>query len=308
MVVVVGGGEGVEGLVERARRSRPCCVYIHRTAEVFAALAATRTEEMEEEPPPTPGAADKGQGQAAAAVEEAPASSSSSAAASASAAIAAARREVDLMPHHDNLPATGYALNNADLVRFPLCFWDMYMCVYVCVYVCVCECVVGRMTHVMGCFTHVYVRAVASHDSLTFVSITLNVQAVRLARAEAQLQRALAQAATALMEATTNNNSNHSRQHQDCSRRKSKGKGKGKGSSSDPPLALTADVTALQSLEDGQPPVPLLLVNSLGWARENELVEVVSSRADVRVTDAEGRPVLSQVRFCLAWGRWADGG
>jgi len=280
-------------------------VYIHRTAEVFAALAATRTKEMEEEekeePPPTPGAADKGQGQAAAAVEEAPASSSSSAAASASAAIAAARREVDLMPHHDNLPATGYALNNADLVRFPLCFWDMYVCACVCV-------IVGRMTHVMGCFTHVYVRAVASHDSLTFISITLNVQAVRLARAEAQLQGALAQAATALMEATTNNNSNHSRQHQHCSRRKSKGKGKGKGSSSDPPLALTADVTALQSLEDGQPPVPLLLVNSLGWAREHELVEVVSSRADVRVTDAEGRPVLSQVRFCLAWGRWADGG
>lgn len=31
--------------------------------------------------------------------------------------MAEARREVDLLPHHDNLPATGYALNNADLVR-----------------------------------------------------------------------------------------------------------------------------------------------------------------------------------------------
>lgn len=61
------------------------------------------------------------------------------------------------------------------------------------------------------------------------------------------------------------------------------------------PLALTADLTALKTLEDGQPPVPLVLVNSLGWAREGELVEVVVSRADVKVVDSAGRAVLSQV-------------
>ena len=66
-------------------------------------------------------------------------------------------------------------------------------------------------------------------------------------------------------------------------------------------MTLTADLTALRTLEDGQPPVPLVLVNSLGWARTGELVEVVVSRADVLVQDAEGRPVVSQV------GGWVGG-
>lgn len=92
------------------------CVWQCRTAEAFAALAATRSAQTQPEPQQQEQGQD-GSSQAAARVAAA------SAAAEASALVAAGRREVDLLPHHDNLPATGYALNNADLVR---------VCVHVC--------------------------------------------------------------------------------------------------------------------------------------------------------------------------------
>lgn len=84
---------------------RPSWMYMrtHRTAEAFAALAATRQEQEDDESKASSVPAQQQAG-AAAGVE------------AASVLVAGARREVDLLPHHDNLPATGYSLNNADLV------------------------------------------------------------------------------------------------------------------------------------------------------------------------------------------------
>lgn len=105
----------------------PYPMYMRRAAEAFAALAATRqqettaaavaaAEEVEERGKRLAalqaGAREGEEDGAARAITAAAASGEKGP----SALVAQARREVDLLPHHDNLPATGYALNNADLV------------------------------------------------------------------------------------------------------------------------------------------------------------------------------------------------
>jgi len=121
---------------------------------------------------------------------------------------------VDLLPHHDNLPVTGYNFNNIDLLL--------------------------RLRRASSLLENVISQAIAATAAATAPA------AVEKEKISPSLAAAAAAAAM--------------------------GEEEEEGRLSLPPslppsLHLTMDADALRRIEDGQSPVPVLVVNTLGWTR-----------------------------------------
>ena len=123
---------------------------------------------------------------------------------------------MDLLPHHDNLPATGYNFNNADLLL--------------------------RLRRASSLLEGVLSQAVAAaagedeEGESSSLSSSLPPPLATAATATTATA-AVEEASPSLLPALP------------------------------PFLHLTMDPEALRGIEDGQPPVPVWVVNSLGWPR-----------------------------------------